>query len=52
MVALTFLAGGFTSFIATYVFDSDAGTLSLTQQNPTGENPSWLVSHPNDTSIL
>ncbi|KAJ6618136.1 Lactonase, 7-bladed beta-propeller-domain-containing protein [Mycena sp. CBHHK59/15] len=52
MVNFTILAGGFASFIATYVFDSDAGTLSLTQQTETGTNPSWIASHPQNLSIL
>jgi len=52
MVNFTILAGGFTSFIATYVLDSDAGTLSLVKQNPTGTNPSWIASHPKNSSIL
>ncbi|KAJ7845470.1 Lactonase, 7-bladed beta-propeller-domain-containing protein [Mycena leptocephala] len=52
MVNFTILAGGFTTFIATYVFDSDAGTLSLTQQTETGPSPSWIASHPTNLSIL
>ncbi|KAG6865815.1 hypothetical protein C0991_011620 [Blastosporella zonata] len=40
MVKFTILAGGFAQFIATYIFDSDAGSLTLVKQNPTGENPS------------
>ncbi|KAJ2923344.1 hypothetical protein H1R20_g13751, partial [Candolleomyces eurysporus] len=52
MVNFTILAGGFTSFIATYVFDSDAGSLSLTKQNPTGQNPSWIAPHRLNSSIL
>ncbi|KAF7369147.1 putative isomerase YbhE [Mycena venus] len=52
MVNFTILAGGFASFIATYVFDSDANTLTLTQQTETGTNPSWIASHPTNLSIL
>ncbi|KAF6760527.1 Lactonase, 7-bladed beta-propeller-domain-containing protein [Ephemerocybe angulata] len=52
MVNFTILAGGFTTFIATYVFDSEAGSLSLTKQNPTGENPSWIASHPLNKTVL
>ncbi|KAF8811102.1 hypothetical protein BYT27DRAFT_7184481 [Phlegmacium glaucopus] len=52
MVNFTILAGGFSTFIATYVFDSDASSLLLTKQNPTGENPSWIASHPRNSSIL
>jgi len=52
MVNFTILAGGFTSFIATYVFDSDAGSLALVKQNPTGENPSWITGHRLNSSVL
>ncbi|KAJ7489296.1 Lactonase, 7-bladed beta-propeller-domain-containing protein [Mycena latifolia] len=52
MVNFTILAGGFASFIATYVFDSDTNTLSLTKQTETGTNPSWIASHPQNLSIL
>lgn len=52
MVNFTILAGGFTSFIATYVFDSDAGSLALVKQNPTGQNPSWIAPHPLNSSVL
>jgi len=52
MVNFTILAGGFASFVATYVFDSDAGTLTLTKQTETGTNPSWIASHPKNLSVL
>ncbi|KAI0746768.1 putative isomerase YbhE [Daedaleopsis nitida] len=52
MVNFTILAGGFSSFIASYVFDSDANTLTLLGQNPTGQNPSWIALHPTNKSIL
>ncbi|KAJ7318950.1 Lactonase, 7-bladed beta-propeller-domain-containing protein [Mycena albidolilacea] len=52
MVNFTILAGGFSTFIATYVFDSDANTLSLTKQSETGSSPSWIASHPTNLSIL
>ncbi|KAF8882109.1 Lactonase, 7-bladed beta-propeller-domain-containing protein [Infundibulicybe gibba] len=52
MVKYTILAGGFTQFIASYLFDSSSNTLTLVKQNPTGENPSWIASHPKNTSIL
>lgn len=52
MVNFTILAGGFSSFIATYVFDSDAASLSLLKQNPTGDNPSWIASHRTNKSVV
>lgn len=52
MVNFTILAGGFTSFIATYVFDSDTGSLTLTKQNPSGASASWIARHPTDPTTL
>ncbi|KAI0777680.1 putative isomerase YbhE [Trametes elegans] len=52
MVNFTILAGGYSSFIATYLFNSDANTLSLLSQNPSGQNPSWIDLHPTNKSIL
>jgi len=52
MVALILLAGGFVNFIATYLFDSDAKSLTLIKQNPTGPNPSWIERYAVDPSFL
>ncbi|KAG6816389.1 hypothetical protein H0H87_006538 [Tephrocybe sp. NHM501043] len=52
MVKFTILAGGFAQFIATYLFDSEAGSLTLVKKNPSGENPSWIASHLKNSSIL
>ncbi|KIM43740.1 hypothetical protein M413DRAFT_443644, partial [Hebeloma cylindrosporum] len=52
MVSFTILAGGFSTFVATYVFNSDTSSLTLTKQTTTGENPSWIASHPQNSSIL
>ncbi|KII85533.1 hypothetical protein PLICRDRAFT_31719 [Plicaturopsis crispa FD-325 SS-3] len=52
MVNFTILAGGYTTFIAAYLFDSDASTLSLLNQSPTGDSPSWIALHPTNKSIL
>ncbi|KAK0186474.1 Lactonase, 7-bladed beta-propeller-domain-containing protein [Armillaria mellea] len=52
MVNYTILAGGFSSVIATYFFDAGAKSLTLTQQNPSGENPSWIAQHPNNSLII
>ncbi|KAL1944023.1 hypothetical protein VTO73DRAFT_3841 [Trametes versicolor] len=52
MVNFTILAGGYSTFIATYLFNSDANTLSLLSQSPTGQNPSWIDLHPTNKSIL
>lgn len=54
MVNFTILAGGFAvpGFIATYNFDSDAGSLSLVGSSTTGDSPSWIASHPQNLSVL
>ncbi|KAF8877937.1 hypothetical protein CPB84DRAFT_1794546 [Gymnopilus junonius] len=39
MVNFTILAGGFSTFVATY-------------QTTTGDNPSWIASHPQNISVL
>ena len=52
MVNFTILAGGFSTFIATYVFNNDTSTLTIIDQTTTGENPSWIASHPNNASVL
>jgi len=52
MVNFTILAGGYTSFIAAYLFNSDSNSLSLLGQYNTGANPSWISLHPTNKSIL
>jgi 6-phosphogluconolactonase (cycloisomerase 2 family) len=52
MVNFTILAGGYTSFVASYLFNSKAGSLTLLSQSPTGSNPSWITSHPTNSNIL
>ncbi|THH31642.1 hypothetical protein EUX98_g2531 [Antrodiella citrinella] len=52
MVNFTILAGGYTSFVASYLFNSDASTLTLLNESPTGANPSWITLHPTNKSIL
>ena len=52
MVNFTILAGGYTSFIASYTFNSDTNTLTYLNEYTTGGNPSWIISHPTNKSIL
>ncbi|KJA21813.1 hypothetical protein HYPSUDRAFT_682420 [Hypholoma sublateritium FD-334 SS-4] len=52
MVNFTILAGGFSTFIATYVFNNDTSTLTLINETTTGENPSWIALHPNNSNVL
>ncbi|OCH93156.1 putative isomerase YbhE [Obba rivulosa] len=52
MVNFTILAGGYTSFVASYLFNSETNALSLLNTSPTGDNPSWIALHPTNKSIL
>ena len=52
MVNLSLLAGGYGSFIASYIFNTDANTLSLVSQSPSGNSPSWIALNPQNRSIL
>ncbi|KAF8444000.1 putative isomerase YbhE [Boletus edulis BED1] len=52
MVNFTILAGGYTSYIAAYLFNTDDNTLTYLDQYTTGGNPSWIISHPTNKSIL
>jgi len=52
MVNFTIYAGGYVSFIASFLFDSDAGSLILLNKNPSGQSPSWLTPHPTNQSLI
>ncbi|KAJ3554002.1 hypothetical protein NM688_g3325 [Phlebia brevispora] len=52
MVNFTILAGGYSSFVVSYLFNSDTSALSVLNQSPTGDNPSWITLHPTNKSIL
>ena len=52
MVNFTILAGGYTAYIASYLFDTDDNSLTYLDQYMTGGNPSWIISHPTNKSIL
>ena len=52
MVNFTILAGGYATFVVSYLFDSDNNALTVLNQSPTGANPSWIALHPTNKSIL
>ncbi|KAF5390981.1 hypothetical protein D9757_004002 [Collybiopsis confluens] len=52
MVNFTILAGGYNTFIATYLFNSAAGTLDVVSETPAGVNTSWMSPHPTNSSIF
>ena len=52
MVNFTILAGAYSSFIATYLFNTDTSSLTLLSQSQTGLNPTWIGLHPTNHTIL
>ncbi|KAJ7636470.1 putative isomerase YbhE [Roridomyces roridus] len=52
MVKFTIFAGGYSSFIVSYLFDTQTSELSFLQTIPTSQNPSWLIPHPTNQSII
>jgi hypothetical protein len=52
MVNFYILAGGYTSAIATYLFNNATSTLSLVSQAQTGQNPSWIALSPLNRNVL
>ena len=52
MVNFTVLAGGTSAYIASYLFNTDANTLTFVNNATSIVNPLWLMSHPTNKSIL
>ena len=52
MVNFTILAGGWTPFVVSYLFNSDTNSLTVLNQSPTGGNTSWISFHPTNKSIM
>ncbi|KAJ7059585.1 putative isomerase YbhE [Mycena amicta] len=52
MVKFTLYTGGYTSFIVSYLFDTQTSALTYLQTIPTSANPSWLKQHPTNPSII
>jgi len=52
MVNFTIFAGGYTSFVATYIFSSTSKSLTLVGNSTTGGSPSWIAPHPTNSSII
>ncbi|PIL23472.1 hypothetical protein GSI_14783 [Ganoderma sinense ZZ0214-1] len=52
MVNFTILAGGWTPFVVSYLFNSCTNSLTVLNQSPTGGNTSWISLHPTNKSIL
>ncbi|KAI9566628.1 Lactonase, 7-bladed beta-propeller-domain-containing protein [Boletus coccyginus] len=52
MVNFTILAGGYTAYVASYLFNTNDNSLTYINQYTTGSNVSWIISHPTNKSIL
>ncbi|KAF7292658.1 Isomerase YbhE [Mycena indigotica] len=52
MVKFTLYTGGYTSFIVSYLFDTQTSALTYLQTIPTSANPSWLKQHPTDNNVI
>ncbi|KAJ7214925.1 Lactonase, 7-bladed beta-propeller-domain-containing protein [Mycena pura] len=52
MVKFTIYTGGYTSFIVSYLFDTQTSTLTYLDTIATSANPSWLKQHPTNENII
>ncbi|KAF9269841.1 putative isomerase YbhE [Marasmius fiardii PR-910] len=52
MVSFTILAGGYDTFVASYLFNPANASLTITGRFPTGVNPSWITPHPTNRSVF
>ncbi|KAJ7618292.1 Lactonase, 7-bladed beta-propeller-domain-containing protein [Mycena polygramma] len=52
MVKFTIYTGGYTSFIVSYLFDTQTASLTYLKTIDTSANPSWLAPHPTNPSII
>jgi 6-phosphogluconolactonase (cycloisomerase 2 family) len=52
MVSFKILAGGWATYVVTYLFNSDTNELTLQSKSQTGSSPSWLTSHNSNPSIV
>ncbi|ESK84972.1 putative isomerase YbhE [Moniliophthora roreri MCA 2997] len=51
-MAFTILAGGYDTFVSTYLFNATNASLLVTRKHTTGLNPSWLTPHPTNSSVF
>ncbi|KAJ7853794.1 putative isomerase YbhE [Mycena olivaceomarginata] len=52
MVKFTIYAGGYTSFIVSYLFDTQTAALTYLNTIETSANPSWLTPHPTNPNVI
>lgn len=52
MVNFTIFTGGYTSYILTYLFNSETSSLTFVANTTTGPDPSWLTLNTKDRSLF
>ncbi|KAJ7580609.1 putative isomerase YbhE [Mycena floridula] len=52
MVNFTVFLGGYTSYILSYIFDTDASTLTFLANTTTGASPSWITPNLKNPRIF
>ncbi|KZS89150.1 putative isomerase YbhE [Sistotremastrum niveocremeum HHB9708] len=52
MVSFTILAGGYTSVITSFLFQSSPPSLTVQGTSPAGTNPSWIAQSPINPNVL
>ncbi|KAF7319202.1 Isomerase YbhE [Mycena chlorophos] len=52
MVKFTLYTGGYTSFIVSYLFDTQTSALTYLETIPTSADPSWLKQHPVNPNLI
>jgi hypothetical protein len=52
MVNFIILAGGYSAYLTSYLFNTDDHSLTYIDQHSSGPNTSWINSHPTNKSIL
>ncbi|KAF9562057.1 hypothetical protein CPC08DRAFT_817320 [Agrocybe pediades] len=52
MVDFKILAGGLSSFVATYLFNPDQKSLTLMNQTSMTSAPTWVMSHPRSRNTI
>ncbi|KAJ7225180.1 putative isomerase YbhE [Mycena rebaudengoi] len=52
MVKFTLYTGGYTSFVVSYLFDTQMASLTYLNTIPTSQNLSWLTQHPHNPNLI
>ncbi|KAJ7810470.1 hypothetical protein B0H13DRAFT_2243446 [Mycena leptocephala] len=52
MVKFTLYTGGYTSFVVSYLFDTQTASLTYLDTIKTSQNLSWLTQHPHNPNLI